>query len=257
MYIIPIAIIILSIGTILVIVIRNAPQLSNLRAESVAEIREDQFKDEMISKKLKRSIVKWQSSFFGFVSPLLKQLVEILNIIKLKALEIKEKNKAKTKFVDNKNDQDEKIDELFQKVDSLIKKGDFDACEKLLISIIELDHKNVDAFATLGQIYYEKKSYNEARQTLEHALKLGGEDDETYFDLALISKEMEDYTKSLEYIKKAISLNENNPRYLDSLLETALKIKDRSEAITAYEKLKQVNPDNKKLEEFKKMVDEL
>ena len=51
--------------------------------------------------------------------------------------------------------------------------------EKIYIEIIGLDSQNIKAFRELGQIYFQRKEYEEAKQTLEHILKLQ-EDEEIY-----------------------------------------------------------------------------
>lgn len=165
------------------------------------------------------------------------------------------------------------------------------AAEKKYIEIIGIDSKNVQAFKNLAQVYFELKNYEEAKQIFEHILKLKDDDVEaygglaeiakekgdlsqardeylralnvnnqrsqTYFDLALVYNAMDNGAEACWNIKKALDIEPNNPRYLDTMLDISIINKDKGAALGAYEKLKSANPENQKLAEFKKKIDEL
>lgn len=255
MYTIPLIVMAVSLVVIIIIVFRHIQDLANLSVESIPSVREAQFKEEIISKRLKRGMLDKVKYFASTINPAVLKLNNYIKTIVYKIHESRAKITAKK--MNGVSLESEKIEDLFNEVDELIKDGNFDECEKKLINILELDYKNIDAFASLGQIYFEKKNYNEAKQTLEHVIKLEPNNDEIYFDLALVCKAMNNNDGWYENLKKAQKINENNPRYLDSLLEVLIVIKDKVKAKEIYDQLMSVNSDNAKLDQFKKEIENM
>ena len=158
---------------------------------------------------------------------------------------------------DGSNSQtQQKINNLFDEVDNLVKDKDFGQAEKKLIEIIKLDHKNIDAFRALGEIYFEQNKYDEAVQTMEHVIKLGGDADD-YFNLALFCKEINDFEKAISNIKKAIDMSPKNTSFLDLLFELSVSAKNKKSAFEAYYKLKKINPSNSKLDKLKLKIQDI
>jgi hypothetical protein len=58
-------------------------------------------------------------------------------------------------------------------------------------------------------------------------------------------------------MKKALKIEPNNPRYLDTMFRISIIIKDKVLAFEAYDRLSKVNPENQKLAEFKAQLAEL
>ena len=63
--------------------------------------------------------------------------------------------------------------------------------------------------------------------------------------------------KALEVYQLASRVEPKSPRVLDLLLEACILNKKRVMAKNTLNKLKKVNPDNQKLDEFKKRIDEI
>jgi len=166
----------------------------------------------------------------------------------------------------------------------LLKQEKYAEAEKRLIEIIGIDNKNIKAFKLLGGLYFDRKNYEEARETFEYILKLKDDDDafaqlgkiggeyredsskeaninifrsQTYFDLSLVYKAMEKYDKAIVNLKKALEIEPNNPRYLDTMLEISIIKKDKDLALESYKRLAEANPENQKLPEIKKEIDEM
>src|SRR3989339_428113 len=154
-----------------------------------------------------------------------------------------------------------------EREEELKKNGDSDAAEKKLIEIIGIDSKNLKAFRELGNLYLSRRDFNEAKQTFEHVIKLfekegGGAQDfvklsDIYFDLASVSRAIESWDNVILNLDKALEIEPNNPRYLDTKLEISIIKKDKKQAQETYKKLAEVNPENQKLNELKKQIDEL
>ena len=183
------------------------------------------------------------------------------------------------------------IAELFSQAAAAEKNDDAEAAEQCYIRIISLDSKNAAAFKMLGQFYFAQGKLAEARETLEHVLKLTREDSEIYAKIAEVAAKQADNDKAREYYQKSIKLNSENaqthfhlaelnrqtgsykdaldnlraalliepknPRYLDGLFAVSILVKDKVQALDAYKDLKGINPENAKLEEMKKQIDDL
>jgi tetratricopeptide (TPR) repeat protein len=195
------------------------------------------------------------------------------------------KDDYKSEKVMSDDDLQQKIEQLFSQAEESKKQDDLDGAEKKYIEIIGFDSKNIRAFKELGELYYERKDYEDAKQTFEHILKLGGTSHEAaepsfkaspaetksavnpeliskqqaqiYADLALVNQALENFVAATASLKKALEIEPNNPRFLDSLLEISIMNKDKVLSLDCYKKLSQVNPDNQKLSDFKAQIDEL
>ena len=257
---IPLLIILFSLLVIIIIVAKKFSVLANLDVENMPAEREAKFKENIASNRLKRNVTKWKnkaSQTLGFVfkgtGNLVKQGYD-------KLFQIKENYDQQLQA--QKDDQEEQIKGSFQEIEELNWEEDFEEIEKKLIDIVGLDPKNIDAFEKLGDLYCKNKKFQEAKETYEHLLKLLKNEDparqaEVYFDLAMVNKQSEDWKQALDHIKEAFDLAPNNPRYLDIMFEASIMNNDKDLATKAYNKLAEVNPENKKLEEFKEQLESL
>ncbi len=254
--IIPLILILLSVGVIVLIIARKFPVLANIDVENIPEEKEKRFKEKIISNRLKRSVTMWSSKFIRLLRPIWQAMSDFLKWAFRKLHELKENYQNEPILKGSGTAR--RIDDLFGEMEELIKINDYEGGEKKLIEIINLDNKNIEAFKRLGLLYLERKSFNEAKETFKHVLKLTeGKEGEIYFDLSLAYKEMGDPVNALADINSALELEPNNPRYLDTLLDISIINKDKVSALKAYKKLKEADPENQKLADLKKQIDEL
>ena len=214
-----------------------------------------------------------------------------------KLMEIEEKSsKTLNKKVESpkpikRSKNEEKIKKLLKEVEKIADIDDWKQIEGKYIEIIKIDPKNIEAYQGLGRLYFDKNKANEARQIFEFLLKLGVEDADLYINLAnlsweednldeaksyylkalsidgakvmarvnlgLIFNELGDKESAMQQFKAALELEPKNPKYLDLLIESALKIGNIELAKQALRNLRAVNPENKKIKEFKKRIEEL
>ena len=80
---------------------------------------------------------------------------------------------------------------------------------------------------------------------------------EIYFNLALVHKEADQLSEAREKLSEALKISPNNPRYLDTMLEISIMKKDKILAQSTYDKLAEVNPENKKLKEWERKIEEM
>ncbi len=273
--IIPLVLILLSIGTAIVVVVRKFSVLASLDVDTIRAEKEAVVKEQIISHRLKRN-------FYAIYNKLLRIIKPIGGAIGSLFTETFKKLKE---FKDNYNNPDanfseKSINKLLMDVDNIDKKEDIAEAEAKYIKIISKDPGNIEAFRGLAKLYKEKKNFSEAKQTLEHALRLtekqslgGGSAEiiadseeaakldtklaDMYYDLSFILQSLEDFPGALRAINKALSIIPHNPRYLDTKLEISIINKDKGQAWDALNDLKKVNPENKKLDEFTRLINEL
>lgn len=164
----------------------------------------------------------------------------------------------------------------------------YDDAEKQFIAAIRVDMKNKDAYRGLGDVYFAQEQYREAEETYNFLLQLDPNDDLTYVRLADVAEQKKDLTAAVEYLQEAILLNDGlssrffrvadllsdleqypaaleamlqavelepeNPRYLDRLIEISVLCGRKDIAEDGYQRLRMVNPENKKLDVFKDKI---
>lgn len=287
--IIPLLLILASLSVIIIVVARKFSVLANLDIENIQAEKEAKFKERIISNRLKRNIIKILARFTRLAAPLAGWFKNLFSLSLKSLYQLKNDYAAKEAGEDINADQ--KIESLFKQAEEFKKHDDLALAENKYIEIIGLDSKNINAFKELGHVYFEKKQYEEAKQTFEHVLKLKQDDEDIYDNLAKIAKEKGDldeardeYLKSLNInkqnaqtyfslasiyqamgnweeavrgLKKALKIEPSNPKYLDTMLEISIIIKDKAQALEAYQKLLKTNPENNKIAEFKKQINEL
>lgn len=266
--IIPLILILISLCIIIIIAVKKFPALASLDVDNMQAEKEAKFKERIISNRLKRNIFKWFARFIKISRILTKQLSIFFKLIYDKLLKVKDSYKNES--VVSLSDKEKRINELYIEADKLIKENDIDSAEKILIEIIGIDSKNIKAFEELGHLYFKEKNYEEAIQTFSHIIKLIEAGDgikekfknnekiaEIYFNLALVNNEIKKFDEALININQALKIEPNNPRYLDISIEISIINKDKILAISLYDKLKEVNPENNKLVEFKEQINSL
>lgn len=287
--IIPLLLILISLSLIIVVIVRKFSILANLDIANIPAEKEARFKERIISNRLRRNLVKILAKLNRLVMPLARGVGRFFKASLHRLDQLKHNYLAKE--TEPPVDTEEKISRLFNQAEEFRRRDDLVAAENKYIEIIGLDSKNFKAFKELGRVYFEKKQYDEAKQTFEHVLKLKQDDEDIYDNLARIAQETgnlnearNDYLKSininkqnaqtyfslagvyqamgkfreaLSSLKKSLKIEPANPKYLDMMVEISIIIKDKALALDAYKKLFKTNPENNKIAEFKKQIDEL
>ena len=109
----------------------------------------------------------------------------------------------------------------------------------------------------MAKIAKEKGDLNQARDEYLKSININKQNAQTHFSLAEVYQAMGKMIEAVRTLKKALKIEPANPRYLDTMLEISIITKDKALALDAYEKLLKANPENNKLEEFKRQIDEL
>lgn len=258
---------IVSLIVILFIVIRKFPALAILNVENIPGQKEAKFKDQIIRRRLERDfhffgnkINRWRRHLGGLISGFLRRRYQHLAKVRDDL-----RRQKKLSFTEKR----ERIATLFAQAKNALAAADYEAAEKHLIEVIRLDAKRINAFLELGEVYRLRKNFNDAKETLEHSLKLAQQlrrDPEMLegiviaeirFSLAGICRELGLKDEALEYTRQALDAEPNNPRYLDLILDLSIMRKDKKLALESWEKLAAANPENNKLPEWRTKIEAL
>lgn len=263
----PFIIIIFCLSAIIFIIARKFKDVRQLKTEHHLKLAQSKTKIIMIEKRLasgiKAGLIKLKFIPHILGGGKIKPLAVWLESQHRKLLEIKKNYKiAVKKKAQQTNETDnelspekiQKIQTLLTAAQDLFKQELFKEAEDQYIEIISLAPKNIEAYRGLAEVYLANKSQTHAETTLEHILKLAStlsdRQIEDFVNLGLVKQELGKNAEAQHYLSKALEIEPLNPRYLDLYLESCVLCKDKETAWSVYRKLKEVNPENHKLDEF-------
>ncbi|MFA6511505.1 MAG: hypothetical protein WCV86_00020 [Patescibacteria group bacterium] len=256
----------LALMGIAAMIVRKFPVIARLNPDTLKERQESRLKTLLIEERLRRKTENALKHIREFVAPAAtrfggtitrgyQRLVELEKEYRKKNLLRPEKNMSALKHAN----------ELLDEVRVFMEEEEFSEAEKKCIEVIALDAKKEDAYELLGEVYMELKEFKQAKETFEYLVQLKkksvdaeleeeAELSNAYLDLCLALKEVGDLSSAQEACTLAVQYDEKNPRNLSALLDVAMIIKDRLIANRTLDKLKEVNPENQKLEELEEKV---
>ncbi|NQU77085.1 tetratricopeptide repeat protein [Candidatus Falkowbacteria bacterium] len=259
--ILPIFVIIASLGVIIFILAKKMPKVASVDTKKIPAEVQGEIKKNLLERKIDRTL----TGFGDKVKPARDKVFETLRgrLDKFKeavsGLEEKQKEKDKESIKEEPEVLNKEIDSLLGRAVSLVDKEEFSEAEKKYLEIISLDERNIVAYAGLGELYYKKKELEGAKEVMEYVLKLADNDygeleASDYVLLALIYRDLKDYKKALNTIRRAVELEPKSPKNLDLLCKISIISKNRKEAEEALERLSKVNPDNEKVREYRQEI---
>lgn len=242
-----IVMIVAAIAAIAVVVVRKFPQLASMNIEQSPAEKLKRVKEKIVVKRMLRQI---QVAKKKIVAP--ENWARVKYVVrdayqKLKLLE--EKYKVHTSE---------------GKIQLLLKRGrgaladDLELAEQCFLDVITLDPRNLESYEALLHIYLGKKQVQEAIELLDFLVKLNPASSGRYlFEVAGALLRAEDSAGAWQYAVQAISFEPTNPKYLDFLIELAILEEHKREGEKYLEKLREVNPENGKIEDFERRLGEL
>lgn len=259
--VLPLVLIILSLTIIIVIVLRKFPHLTSIDILSIAEEKQIAIKEKILYGRLHRR----SQELVGKAAPIWNSGVSVLRRVyrglyqKVRFLEEKYKRSARKISATEKEDTRQQVSNLMEEVQELDNKANFEAVEQKYIKIISVDPKNIEAYQSLADLYFDNKEYQEAEQVLNHLLKLDRDNNQAnyYYQLGEIKKITGSRSEALVFAQKAVEAAPANPKYLDFLLEESIAVGNKPIAKETYYKLKEANPENQKLETYYEAIKDL
>ncbi len=290
---IALAILVISVGVVLIIFFRKFPVLSSINIKELPWHQQDEVKADLIEHRLFRKLKTaaiWGRKRAHPFREWLEGRVRALRAW-IRHLEQKYEVPVQQLSSEDKAGREKQIARLFDESAELFKAKEYHLAEKKMIEVISLDPKKVDAYKTLGEVYFAMKDYRHAKEVLHYVLKLNQQDDELHarlgriaaseghfeearqeyvasialkyqladhhIDLAETQMQLGNMQEARKSFEEALRLEPSNPRNLDAFLEFAITIKDQSLAKSTLAKLRDVNPENQKLKEFEDRIDNL
>lgn len=174
---------------------------------------------------------------------------------KLIAAERSYQKKQKLTSANKLNTQD--ISRLLQEAKQFLNDEVYDRAEKTLIEIISSDAKNIVAYELLGRLYFAKKEYDLAKETFVFLKKLSPDDPSVIASLGEVEERLGNKDKANGYFQYAVKLSPNNPKYIDFAIKSFIEIGDVHEATLMLHRLRTVNSQNKKIDEFERQISEI
>ncbi|MEK7451714.1 MAG: tetratricopeptide repeat protein, partial [Patescibacteria group bacterium] len=235
-WIIPFIILILSLTVVVMILVRKMPSLRVISVESIPKERVRLVKEKIILQKMQRIGHDRFHGFFKvlgmvgkFVSRTGRRLVQKLYSIEQSYQKIKRSASEGQHVYDQ-----ETINRLVREAEGLMMKDEMIPAEKIFIDIISHNPKSVDAYEGLGNLYLKNDQTEQARETLQFALRISPNDASVLVSLAELEMKLENAKVAVGYLRKAVQKRSKNPKYLDFLIEASLKagsLKDAQEGI--------------------------
>ncbi len=284
---------ILSLGYIIFIIIKKFPNIINIDINNLPDYRHKLKKEEILKQRIINRFNKLIKGSKEVLLPLNDTLKDSLKEYyqKLKKIEQDLKNKSYEKL-DSSLDKSKLIDDLIKETKDYIAEQNYKEAEIKLLDALKIDAYNQEVYKILADVYTEQKEYEQAKETLGYLLKLTHNDDAAVFSslanlarergnlkeaeeeylksislssdnylyfisLAEVYLELEEYKYALETAQRALILSGNNPKILDFLINISIIIQDKELALKYLDKLKEVNPDNKKIGYFNEKIDGL
>jgi Flp pilus assembly protein TadD len=172
-----------------------------------------------------------------------------------------------------------------------LQKQNFTEAESDFVEAIKLDHKNLEAYRGLGELYWQQEDLRQAKETYEFLSRLVPTEASVLERLAVLSQKIGDLAAAEAYYLKAIAgakqnaalyfalaeiyqqvgennlsfktlleaqrLEPNNAKIIDKLIEISIILKDSEAAKQFLAHLKNLNPENQKILEWEEQISQL
>ncbi len=292
--IIPFILIILSLSSIVILIVRKFPQLSILDVDTIPEAKEERKKDEIIMNRVKKKTKEKDSLWRQRTLPLVKKWGDVQLSFRKYVGKIKRDvmEEEQNKIVSNSSSYSGfDIRNLLTEAKSAAEQNEWEDAEKVYIALIKRDTKNKEAYKGLADVYFSQGQLDEAKETYKFLLQFDSKNEAVFTKLAEISEEqnnLEDAVmyyqqavlikdnvpdifvkiyelllrlnqgdSALEAIRQAVELSPNNPKYLDKLIEASIMVGNKKLAEEGYQQLRMTDPENRRLGVLKDKIDRL
>ncbi len=274
-FIIPAIVIVIALLAVIVVFARHMRQAAALDLESLPAEQEAAMKAALLERRLKRKMAETKNR----VTPLFRRVGQgvagVFNRMYQRVAQLEQRYRRKPQFMTPAQQQEvkQKIKTLMDNANSSIETGDFIEAEKQYIEALSWDPKNPHTYLALAQMYIAKKEFGQAKETFQFFFKLmkaqkAGEEQislfaapmsaddlqQAHFDYGVALQVTGDLLPAKQELVLALKLDENNPRFLDKLVELSILLKDAGLARQTLKTLKSVNPDNQKLSVFEEQI---
>lgn len=246
---------VLGLGILVWLVWNKWPQLRILDTKSLPQERSKQLKHQIIRRRVERVGGKHIGTLQkSVVNPVGIGIQSIFRRIAGKLTAVERRYQERQKQTDGGKFSKESLHELIEEGKKLLADELWDRAEKKFIDVIGADSKNIEAYEQLGRLYLQKKDFESAKETFQFLSKLSKKDPSVIASLGEVEELMGDKKAAFAYYEQAVTLSPKNPKYLDFAIESAIEIGLKHEAMSLLDKLRSVNPENKKIEVYEAKI---
>lgn len=283
----------LSLIGLISLVARHLRSLIGLDVDQVPGIQPARLKQSLLEQRLQRQINNVSKPVIEKVHGTAKTIYQWAhnNSEKLILLEESYRRKLLGKPLTDVLARQQQKQNMLSEAEVLTEQEKYTEAEQVYLKLLSLEPTSIEAYEGLGTLYYRKRDYEEARQTFEHLAKLHGGGEAGYGGLGLVAAErgdlraaasayqhsliinpkavsvhynftkvyesMDNLPKAINHINLALSLEPENPRYLDYGINLAILQRDAVMAEQLVERLAATNPDNQKLPQYRQAIQDL
>ena len=246
--IIPLFLILLSLGAIVVIVARKYPELTILDLDTIPERKEKQKKKEIFSRKAIQRSKEQQARMKNVFAPAGKAWTGVQTSFRKYVKKLKDEVEEKKQQVSfsrssrssrtpvDKNlssprvfqsiqnvSKEETIEDMLKKGLRALEQGNAQTAEASFIRAIETDKKDARAYEGLGDVYHSQGQLSEAEETYLFAHKLAPKSVSILEKLAKLAVGKEEWTTAIQYYEQAVLVEDTNAMFFATLAELLMK----------------------------------
>ena len=194
---------------------KKIPQLRVIDVASIPEERERKVKERILLERFQRL----QSKKLGGVERAARQAGKGVSrygrraVQKLYSLEQYYQKLKKNTSGNGEGLGAEAVKRLFEEAEDLVKQEEYIPAEKRYIEIISHHPKNINAYEGLGNMYLKNKKYEQARETLQFAVRLDGEVPVVRLALPGLEMARGKAKPALEKPRNVVNIGLKNPNY--------------------------------------------
>lgn len=258
-YIVPAVVGVASVLVIITIYVRKIPQLRTLDLEAMPEHRQRLKKNMLIQDRFSRKVRSSTTIVKRVVVPILHAVETLFKGLYQRLLKLEESYKvaANAGIKGDDENQQHSAAVLIQHANTLLTENKYAEAEKQYIAAITLNRSATEAYRGLVKIYTEQKNTTHAVETLQFLTQLDSSDETAWQNLGDIYKSTSKLDDALDAYEQALKASPNNPKNLDAYIEIAILNKLKYKAQSALDRFMDVNPENQKIAEYQKQIDQL
>ena len=271
-----------ALAAIIFIYARKFAKAKTLDVATIAEEKQAILRDKILIDRLRRRALRGKNFAQQIGSPVINKISRFFERLydKIAALEKKYQRESLRRPKVPDAAFEEKIKGILLEAEEYYKREAFAEAEKKYIEVISFDPSHKKAYHGLVDLYLTQKEFEQAIQIMAYIIKLdlkksrvkddkdtqgrkvkiyenADELTEDYLKLGEIYLVLGEIRKAASYFKKSFAINPHDPKTLDFLINASIMLKDKVAALKYFNSLKQVNPDNQKLIEYRKKIDEM
>ncbi|MFA6587570.1 MAG: tetratricopeptide repeat protein [Patescibacteria group bacterium] len=274
-----------------VIIWRKLPTLASIKTEAIPKHQQAAQKKALLDKRLQDKLGSFETAVIKVFKLIYLNLQKFFrNLLKyLKVRESEYRRKVITqKAIENPDALRAKIVTALNEAQINLKQNDLEKAEQIFVDVISMDAKNIDAYLGLSDVAMSKKDYANAKEALNFVLKLHQDNEAAYsrlgriasdegnfneaeadylksislnasmanaqFELGSVEEKLGNYEKAEQAFSESVKLEPANPKYLDGLIQFAIRQKNKNLAKETLKKLKEANPENEKIDELSENI---